>query len=68
MMTSFSTFGVFHSETRTLLEACDRTYQRLRSDMSGASSSHLPARLPVEIYLAMEPDLQHIARILGQDV
>jgi hypothetical protein len=68
VMTSFSTFGVFHSETRTLLEACDRTYQRLRSDMSGASSSHLPARLPVEIYLAMEPDLQHIARILGQDV
>jgi hypothetical protein len=67
LMTSFSTFGVFDDETRASLEACDGTYRALRSGISASHTNHVPAKLPVEIYLAMERDLRHLARVVGKE-
>jgi len=65
ILSSFSTFGVFHDKTSRLLAELDRTYGSLLAPGHDAAAPSSCPQLPVEVYVAMEPDLRVVDEVLG---
>lgn len=63
LMTSFSTFGIFRPNTKALLNSFDEAYRKLLH----TPDSPPDQQLPVELYVAMEPDLKEMGRLTAQE-
>jgi len=65
ILSSFTTFGVFHDKTSHLLAELDRTYASLLAPGHDAAAPMTCPKLPVEVYVAMEPDLRVVDEVLS---